>query len=53
MLKLWTFSFLVLAALASHNRRPVYTHVTFLYDIKRGELKDFRRPFEYYLGFFD
>jgi hypothetical protein len=53
MLKMLAFFLLVFIAWASHNRKPVYTQVTFLYDIKRGDLTNWAmRTFEYYLHFF-
>ena len=37
---------LLLTVLGSPGSKPVYTHVTSLYDIKRGELPGaFNRPF--------
>ena len=52
MLKLATFWLLLLAILCNHSKGPVLTQVTFLYDIKRGDIEKFRRDFSYYLSFF-
>lgn len=45
---------LLLAVLGSKGNKPVYTQVTCLYDIKRGELANqFQRSFDYYLKHFE
>ena len=44
---------LLFAVLGSQGNKPVYTHVTCLYDIKRGSVGTYKRSFETYLSFFD
>lgn len=45
---------LMLAVLGSQGNKPVYTQVTFMYDIKRGDLgAQFKRTYQYYLSYFD
>ena len=45
---------LVLAALGRKGSRLASTHVTCLYDIKRGDLNEgFKRSFDDYLSYFD
>jgi hypothetical protein len=54
MLRTFLLAFLFLMAICSKGNKPVYTQVTFMYDIKRGDLgNNFKRSYEYYLGFFD
>jgi hypothetical protein len=53
MLKLATFLLLTASLLCSQSQKPVLTQVTFLYDIKRGDLGEFKRDFKYYLNYFD
>ena len=43
---------LILAVVCYHAKRPVSTQVTFLYDIKRGDLMFSKRDFKYYLDYF-
>lgn len=53
MVKIFIFLILLLAIVCRHNGRPVYTQVSFLYDIKRGELENWgKRTLEYYLSYF-
>ena len=53
MLKIIHTILLLFIILAIHSRKPVYTQVSFLYDIKRGELENWgKRTFEYYLSYF-
>lgn len=52
MLKLSLLSLLILAIACYHSKRPVYTQVAFLYNIKRGDLLLFKRDFKYYLDYF-
>lgn len=53
-MQVFAVSCLLLAVLANQGNRPVFTHVTALYDIGRGNLNDaFNRPFELYLSYFE
>ena len=45
MIKVAVLLCLLLAALGSQGNKPVYTHVTALYDIKRGDLSSYKRSF--------
>ena len=54
MIKRFLFMLLLLAlATGSHRSKQVFTHVTCMYDIKRGDLGQFKRTFQYYLSYFD
>ena len=45
---------LMFAVLGSQGNKPVYTHVTCLYDIKRGGIgHTYKRSYEDYLSYFD
>ena len=37
---------LLFAVLSSQSNKPVFTHVTCLYDIKRGSVGTYKRSFE-------
>ena len=51
-LTLWACLLCLLALASARNSEPVVTYVTGLYDIGRGKLKSWGRPFDYYLNFF-
>ena len=53
MKRLFTLFCLLLGVVGSQGNKHVYTQVTCMYDIKRGDLGQFKRTFQYYLSNFD
>lgn len=44
---------LLVLAVESHRSKQVFTQVTCMYGIKRGDLGQFKRTFQYYISNFD